>query len=313
MNSGHLRIIEEWRDSSAGASRKFTYTIWFQGSLIRQDRETNGVVDIECSGDVYHYSFKRGLGPFALTATKLDHFKTDNLFIIDPRRTMMHPTSVPMAYAFHLDFFVGSPNRDEFALEQINWEGEPAVAVSFRMTLSGSRVVYWVVPGRSHNIVRMQRVGVSPEITIDDSVKCTLQRINGDQWFPKHIEQRRLENGTPTKTSEADIEVMSLNQPVAAECFTPASMSVPIGTSVTVIPQESLGSLKWDGKQIVPLTNDELSARMERAQGPMRRAQAPAENKLRTLLFAASGLFALLGCAIVWWLSSRKVRGAQSG
>jgi hypothetical protein len=306
--TGHFRLVYRWREPAAGTSGINTFSIWLDGTLRRQDYESEGVVHIDCIGEGYHYLYKHGLGPFALTATKLEDLKRENLFMYDPRITMMYPTSLGFAHNYHMETIINSPRRKDFTLEPTEWEGKPAVQVSCRIVPSNSRLTYRAVPSLNHSIVFMELVSEGSKIKYVDTARCTLQRIGEKFWFPKRAEQQRTEDGKPTHASEVDIEVVSINQPVPPEEFTPAGMNVPPETTVAVIPPIDGKQFKWDGKRIVTMTGEELLARRARLEA---RLQEPGENKLQIVLLATAALFGTIGCAILWWLYSRKPRPAR--
>jgi hypothetical protein len=90
------------------------------------------------------------------------------------------------------------------------------------------------------------------QVIVDDDL------FEGKIYFPKTLHYKRLENGKVTRLVKTEIEVISLNQPLPADTFSPKGVSflkpdTPVAWHLDRDRPFPEGELIWDGDNVVLL------------------------------------------------------------
>jgi hypothetical protein len=142
-------------------------------------------------------------------------------------------------------------------------------------------------------------------VTHEDAVQCSVRHVRDDIWFPATVQYRETRGGTVVKEENLQVDFLSFNEPIDPKVFEPASMNVPPETTVVRSPGDPRGALKWDGKAIVVVTEEEALARLGRP--------SPAGWPRRILFLGGSLAFALIAAGVFWWRYARRTPADVDG
>jgi len=308
IRSGHFRVKRTYDSWEKNRHEETEITTWIDGLRVREELKEPDNDTMMCFGDRYFYHhliLKRPrVAHTALTVREIKYVDRKKEFCFhEPLMLMLHPRWYRAAVVEHSESFVGSPQRRDLRLETTNWRGQEANKVSFAM--DGNRYNYWVVPSHGYSIVRMEvHWEDEQKAARTGAVEASVQHIRDGIWFPTRVEYRAYATGTLVRQEDLDIEVLSLNEPIAAAMFEPETMGIPADTLVARMPPDPGGELKWDGQRIVRMTEEDLLKRMARrpdGSGTFR----------RVLLLSLSLVFAAIGGAVMWWRYMRKPSDAR--
>jgi hypothetical protein len=182
---------------------------------------------------------------------------------------------------------VGRADRGEATARRGSWQGRDCWQVDYR-DLRGTSYRYYVDPERGPSVIRL-------EVSWDDAGRHFVDAVETDlavfgptrAWFPRSCVYVRTQDGRHVEKEIVDVEVVALNEPLAADAFKLAGMNIPPDTLIAGL-HDPRGLLFWDGKEIVPesaLPGDEY------ASGPATR---------RWLLLANAVFFAGVAAFLLW-------------
>lgn len=210
--------------------------------------------------------------------------------VIDPRLIGIVPSELlNLAHSRFSELFADS-ERKNVRVSKATLRGKNCFKLEFD-SLYGSSFAYWIDPGKGDSVVRARLTfdpGTDHQATRTvDSEVVLLEGTN--VWYPKtyrFVKDDPAVDPDTANVEEAEIRVIALNEPLAPDWFSLATMDIPAGTPVAVVPSLG-GDATWDGNSIVV------------AKPPARRADR--SWIWRRLLMVNGVVFAILsGLAIVW-------------
>lgn len=314
--SGHIRVSREFTDLTGPRrideqSDIITYFDATSGAKrIREDLTQNGISTVQCFDGTLWYWYRTGpassngtrysLGVKELTSRDLE----GPAYLHQPVLLMLHPLWYKGTVGFHMEQFIGSPQRRGFSAAPCRWENTDAWKVSFEITRAGGAAMsYWVVPSWGYSVVKMELKSDDDGVAKKFSVQCAVKEVAKGIWFPSEVHWQDVAGEAWKRKEDLRIEVVSINRPIDQSIFGPGTMGIPPGTDVArVVSGTGSGPLKWDGKAIVPRSREEALARLAVPDG--------SGHRLRPMvMLATSLLLALAGLAGLWWrhLRSRRV------
>lgn len=295
IRSGHFRVKQTFVSFASGRRNEAEMVTWLDGSRVREDQESGGVVRTKCFGEklYYGYEHREGYGlevrDFRFASRKDHHY-----FVHDPTILMLYPLWYRVSESVHKESFIGSPRRTKFALQRTQWDGQEAWQVSFMQ--NDCRITYWVVPSRGYSIVRMASYAPTPQTVIEHSVQSTNAHVRDGIWFPTTVRYVELVDGKLTEQEDLEIETISINEPIDSAIFTPSGMNIPPGTVASRFPRTSDDKLMWDGKQVVRISDEEFFAKAAAWD-----AKKAGGDQLRRFTFLAlSVMLAGIGAMSLW-------------
>jgi hypothetical protein len=290
ITSGEFRIAEP---SRAPMYRRVSFHIWFEGPKVRQEVENDDPIDNDNQFHVYilndKVAFSYGGRPDNFENPDLLHrvavytfpaAEADALMSCDPRMAMMVPLQMGLWPRYHLDSFVGGPDRANIAARASVWNGLESIVVSFEDPKRGNRFEYEVVPARNYNIVRWRLANTTRSqkvpIPFEDTYDCDLIEAKQGLWLPHQIRRIYKRDGK-TKTDEmTTIDTIGVNSGVEPIRFTlagghlaakqlvipsvpPEIEAIRRAENPTTAPAHSSRILTrpilwWDGKELRPIT-----------------------------------------------------------
>jgi len=309
ITAGHFRVKQIYDSYWRGRHSEAEITTYYDGLLVREDAKVRDRVTTQCFGEQYYYSYCTGKptapGKYALGMKDLSHASRKDEYLHEPLKLMFYCSTYTGAANYTLDTLIGSPQRKDLVIEPATWEGQKAWKVSFTYTPVEAVVTYWAVPSWGYSIVRMFVPWKSENGSAnEDSIQCSVQQTRNGIWFPKTVRYRRLTNGTAALSEDLEIEVMSVNEPIDRRMFGPETMNVPPDTVVTMMPAVLGTDMKWDGKKLVVMSEDEKIRLM--FPGPKK-----SDAGRRIGLLVVSGILAAIGGAVMWWRYMRKPSDAR--
>lgn len=310
IKSGHVILESKIRDGDFSA--EYSWTIWFAGKEIRQDTKRRYDVvpkgatgpdytETSCFGNDVHISYSDQImpdgGTMVLAIRDPRKMKVEAGFeVVDPRILGMAPLDCQMSSRmFHLDSFIGAPNRKNLSLSHDVRSGIDCVKIEFKPPgFDAARV--WIAPTKGYNIIRMEQEFKGGGTGYIDSVDLEIEKHEPSGiWFPVSQHYQRVNDGhRVTREERLKVNVVSLNEPVDPAVFMPAGMNVRPGTLVTYIPEKGTSRHVWNGSKIVDI-RPEVDPAAGRNAGR------------RWFLFAnLSALFIFLAVFFVWQYRKRR-------
>jgi hypothetical protein len=147
-------------------------------------------------------------------------------------------------------------NGYETQISQDTLDGQECWKVVFPSPLNSGKSVFtiWVDKNASERIVRVECHAPTQNIDYLDRLDVQGEVVQGKYWFPTRTVFQRLENGKVTRSSETTITILSLNEPLPVDTFSPKSIVKPDTPVMWALDRDRPvpeGSLIWDGNAVV--------------------------------------------------------------
>lgn len=306
IRAGHFHIKRTYAYfDKEGVRIEDEFDTYLTEFFVREDLREGGTYSTRSFGTEHVYTYTDKVTGDAMTQLYIaDLSRTDrkaaHFYVHEPLLLMFHPAWYQAASNLHMESYVGSPLREAFTVEEVTWEQQPAIKVSFTRTISSrSRVSYWVVPSLGYSIVRMQvNFSASRGKAYEDTVQASVRLVAPDIWFPKTVQYVRKVDGSLTMQEDLEIDLSDVNKPIDPAFFEPQAMNIPPGTRVnaleSTLKRDPFGELKWDGKKVVQMTLEELGASTPRPHK---------SRATRTILLLASSVVLAAMVVFLFWRS----------
>lgn len=266
IQKGHLTLSTVYKDTT-GVPVKKKWGIWFDGAKMRSDVEHKGITETFCLNCYskrtrLYYTTQPVLeqdGKMALTFFDGDSKPFPNHYIPDPR--WFGCLSLPIEtsqYQFPLEMYGLKPEKyttfpkvvPERIAEMECWRIDYKIPGDISFSL-------WVAQADTSRVVR-----VASDFDVEGThfIDCidveTEMRKDGNIWFPTALHYRRTENDIMTCNAETTIKIVSLNEPLPADTFSPKGISflkpgTPVAWHLDRDRPFPEGELEWDGEQVV--------------------------------------------------------------
>lgn len=268
------------------------------GAKVREDQIRNGITSTEIRGNRY-YSFsgvKSSDGrPMSLMASDVSTVGPGDNYLYEPLKLMFHPTWYRAAEDINLQSYIGSSDRHGITFENTYWDGVPALKVSFICNRNKCKFTYWGVPSYGYSVVKM--------VADCDKQFCSVEgrvaKIADGSYFPIEVHCQIIDSGKVSLDERLTIVASHLNEVVDPSVFEPAGMSLEAGTKVHLQGSEGK-QLKWDGKNIVVMSDSEVRARMLADTMPN------SQRSRRVFYITISALLAAMGLLLIWQIYRRQ-------
>jgi hypothetical protein len=228
---------------------------------------------ISCFGGGKHYDYVSGSEPpgFLLTMQNTKSFRSDNIgqgcemenSILDPKTLGLIPFPTTASNRFNLRSFIGSEASKNGTVEKGTWKNKPCYIVIFNT--DKSQIRYWAVPEMDYSVASIESkfpLNKLENPSIHYRIKTEYQKDSKTGiWFPKQIGCKGLRNGKSYMQENSAIKLISLNEPIDPEVFTPKGMGVYVGNTVRDKDLKSQARLMWDGEQVVTASGEPLPGR----------------------------------------------------
>ena len=114
-----------------------------------------------------------------------------------------------------------------------------------------------------NHVLRVESRFESEGILYIDGVDSESEKYRNKIWFPKKLTYRRTEDGRVTESQETLIKVISLNEPLPENTFSPKGISflkpgAPVSWALERDRPVEKGELVWNGKEVVARGTFEL-------------------------------------------------------
>jgi hypothetical protein len=227
-------------------------------------------------------------------------FQTFNPLIL-----MLAPSNYESTLSLRLNFIIGSPLRDRFAMAATTWEGKEAQRISFTMTDLHIDIEYDVVPSLSYNIVRMSALSAGPGAPpLGVTLNAKLQEIAAGLWFPKTVNYEERADEKVTQSEILTIRADNINRSPNSETFTLAAL---IPQDKTVIhdlrptPEKPEKVYIWDAR------SDDMRVLAKQDLRDIEISKVRITNSTRKYYLYGSGALILLG-VVCWYFYQRNKR-----
>jgi hypothetical protein len=126
----------------------------------------------------------------------------------------------------------------------------------------------WVEKSDISHILRVESRFESDGIVYVDGVDSESEEYQNKILFPTKLTYRRTENGKVTASQDVQIKVISLNEPLPPDTFSPKGISIlkpgtPVSWAMERDRPEEKGELVWDGNNVVARGTFELDKAMK--------------------------------------------------
>jgi hypothetical protein len=231
--------------------------------------------------------------------------------VCDPLTLMLVPAQFGLAPHYGLETLINAPGRTNLQLRPTEWNGRPAVTVSFDGPRAGNSYEYDVVPSTGHNVVRWRlrrtdRPAGKDPVELDIRTTCELGEIAESVWFPQKVHWVRNINGKLDSGEVLTIKVASVNSAIPETALSLAGGDLPPDVVVvprvagvkgkegpTTRPGGSNGLSVWDGEKVRPFSRADAVA-MQLSKAPK---QAGKVSHWKRLWIA--GALAAVACAVL--------------
>lgn len=323
IQRGHVVFIRKTYENKIYKPRfDRIITVWFDGKKIRNDdlfrySDEPGEAPLHrevtcrnCEKEGYWVDYIDKKIPGAEIAVSMSNMARKNdpeLFgIIHPRILGMVLETLPnlATSRAHLESVIGRPDRENVRIQSSRFQGQECRQITYMLNNWIVRV--WISPHQGPSILRIESETDFPGKHIADSLDSDLHKFNpSGLWYPKSAVYERRINGESVTKEVTEVQVISLNEPVAPETFTLAGMNISVDTPVAISGKsgESGVMKNWNGKELVTkyLPSPKVSA-------PDPKIRTFRSKTQRWLLIANAVFFALLAIFLFW----RRRRRTQS-
>jgi hypothetical protein len=299
LNSGHIvyhtKLFQKGKREPANDRKT---EVWFEGKKIRNDiwgrfYYNVGIKDVvrrihchhcEKEGHLIDYpGLQEWQGkPMAMDLQPLSWYpsKQNPAYVTDPRMVGLAPLSLAMLSSLNLDRNNWLVRKDQYnrTIERGRWQEKKAYKISFNIP-PDQKISIWVVPEYGPSVVRIE----CHDKMIYTQLECAYAQKFGF-WYPVHYVYEYMRDNQSDQKEVADIEVLSLNEPIDPEIFQLKGMQIPVGTPVST----DQGILIWNGKELVP------------EEAPLRNVYRSGVGLRQWLLWGTSLVLALLAAFFVY-------------
>ena len=303
IKSGEFRVHRISQQHAPDLEVTEDIITYLSGSNVREDQIRNGITSIESLGKRY-YSFP-GVNsssghPMALIAADRAKIRSEDHYLYEPVKLMFYPTWYRAAENVNLQSYIGSSNRRDIKFERTLYDGVAALKVSFICNTNQCKFTYWGIPSQGSSIVKMV-AECGKQVC---SVQGRVAQFKNEIWFPVEVNCQVSDEGKVTLDERLTITASHLNDPIDPSVFEPIGMNVPVGTKVHLL--EVAGhEFKWDGSDIVSMSQKELDARM------LADAMPDSKRSKRVLYLTISAILGFVAMFLLWRVQRRRTGSAS--
>jgi len=275
-------------DSTVGhADVTWTWTIWLDGGNLRADVRRDGGIDVICVGCYGEYTRlfytdknprdKDGKvqdGEVALSFYDGYSEPTALMTIPSPLWLGVHPCAFELLHVFQPASLLDIGRRVPSLVNPVTEADVAGKPTCWLVTIAqpegsddGNVYSYFVDRSDSTRIYRSEyRIGKDGEVF--SAVIDVLEHYGKEYFYlPKKLKYVRKEQGKITSTSEISVNVVSLNEPLPENTFSPKGISfLKPGTPVMWALERDRpvkeGNLVWNGSEVVAEGTFELDRMM---------------------------------------------------
>jgi hypothetical protein len=281
IQSGEIEIDSSYNDASGYKSSKH-WKVYFDGSKKRSDvqfgnnidNSTNGHTDVICvncysKNTIFYYTTQpppNSNGKMALCF--YDGSGKSNISFYIPEPKWFGYTSFTLESSIYQnphELYGSNINLYKFVPDVYsdNSLGIDSWRIDFKYTEVSLATLYslWIDKSDASRVICAEsRFNLDEEgnkILFIDRVESETEKFKNKIWFPTKLKYRRTENGKVTMSSDTAIKVISLNEPLPPNIFSPKGVDfLKPGTPVMWAlgrDKPAEGNLEWDGEKIVPI------------------------------------------------------------
>jgi hypothetical protein len=272
--SGHVEI----KTSSSGRQfRDFRkeWTIWFDGDNKRRSdviqSENTTVMCLDCYAEQtdLHYTTLPPTDPNTTMALVFYDGYSDaslNRSVPDPRWFGCLVLEIENSQ-YHLspleiyDSSLNKPAEHPTVVSDICknvdcWKVDWRFDYSYNGMSTTVPCTLWVDKSDTSHILRVESRFESNGILYIDGVDSESEKYQNKIWFPTKLTYQRTENGKITASQNTQINVLSLNEPLPPDTFSPKGISflkpgTPVSWAMERDRPVEKGELVWDGNNVV--------------------------------------------------------------
>jgi len=287
IQKGHVEIETIYTNLGKGeAALHKEWNILFEGDIKRRSDVTQGgnteVVCLDCYAErtELYYTTQPPPDPNGKMALSFyDGYgeSSPDRTVPNPRWFGCLPDSIKNAelYLFPLEIYgsrsdktseypkVISDIRENVDCWKVDWKFD------FRYEGMSTSVpcTIWVDKSDWSRVIRVESQFESDGILYIDGVDSESEKYKSKIWFPSKLMYKRTENGKVTESQEVQIKVISLNEPLPENTFSPKGISfLKPGTPVSWAMERDRpvpkGQLVWNGNEVVAMGEYELASVM---------------------------------------------------
>jgi len=276
IQRGHVEVETTYRDAVTPSIHK-KWSIWFEGDTKRRSDVTRGdnteVVCLDCYAErtELYYTTQPPPDPNGKMALVFyDGYgePSSDMIVPNPRWFGCLPDSIQNAefylspleiYGYRLGMSVEYPKvvfdvRGNVDCWKVDW------TFVFRhqgMTVNVPCTI-WVDKSDESRVLRVETRFESDGILYIDGVDSETEKYKGKIWYPVKLAYRRTEDGNVTASQDTHIKVISLNEPLPENTFSPKGISflkpgTPVSWAMERDRPVEKGELVWDGKEVTAM------------------------------------------------------------
>ncbi|MGL6194518.1 MAG: hypothetical protein ACRC2T_06810, partial [Thermoguttaceae bacterium] len=228
-------------------------------------------------GDEYRYSYFSGLDSDedqqSLGATAKEIAINSNVGsypLTDIRLIGVVPSATFVAN-YTITEIIGNAERTERIMTDEILDGVSCKKISF-LDKQQTPVCVWIAPDKGYSILRLEEDSEKFNFHTRMEVNVAQDESSGI-WFPTKCVCIETDNaGKVNHRYEINVKAVSLNSKINDDIFSPKTMNVKVGATVTKIDaeDEASGNWIWDGKDIIYRDGTTLGNIRERGKGLFR-------------------------------------------
>jgi hypothetical protein len=265
--SGIFRVTRYLHDIGLKKTWNDTIITYIDDAKIREDYISEDRIRIHCFADPIFMelnydprqlaSADRSRWPAVIKRNLKDINPLDPEYAtFKPKYLMFNSASYELAKGFHLNMFVGAPARDELSLLDAQYQGNQAYIIKFRMTATGVRFEYTVVPSFGYSIVKFYSHINGQYGNVEAVSTCTLQQVGEGVWFPASEETKHYCNKEIIREETLTISSDQINKPLEPAIFTLRGLDLRPNILIAdkTTPKAERNLEIWDGTRVRAVT-----------------------------------------------------------
>jgi hypothetical protein len=220
--------------------------------------------------------------------------------IHNPYTLMLSPGHYESNHLYHAEAYVNGTGRDNLRIREQRRSERKVFTVSFSRSDGDNRVDYEydVAAESGYSVTRMwsKLFTVDPKrAQVEQIVESEPMEVAPQIWFPRSVRARQFVGGQLYVDELLTIKVSQINEYLPESHFEPPGLDIPVGTLVFRGTGSKQEALKWDGHQLLPMTQRDWAER-----AIVRPTQVESSRR-RALLWAS---LACAAAALSGWLIS---------
>ena len=276
IQQGHVEVETVYTNHGAGEpALRREWNIWFEGDTKRRSDVTQGgnteAVCLDCYAErtELYYTTRPPSGPnTTMTLVFYDGYgePSSDRTVPNPRWFGCLPDAIKNAefYLSPLEIYGSKPDKSTEYPKIVSdmranvdcWKVDWKFVFRHQGMSTNVPCAIWVDKSDVSHILRVESHFEADGVLYVDGVDSESEKYQNKIWFPTKLTYRRTEDGKVTESQDTQIRVVSLNEPLQPDTFSPKGIDfLKPGTPVSWNlerdrPAEKV-ELVWNGREVV--------------------------------------------------------------